>query len=232
MRSRSNTRADLIDTLNYMQWIDSCGRRFSRVQAAGTATVAEQVRERIKAWGLVGLRLNLMARMAHHHEDVLVRRASASLTKAMQLIEDQTDRNHSHVEAAWKAHKGVAHIAAAVVHVSYEIRCMIDSQPSNLRHLPNWSELKLALDSRPARILQVARSFQSFVLTFKTPQSPKLIDTELWLIPGPALVDLELTLPKLDASWVERLRNLGSRNTFCPPASAAVRRQPLHPSTK
>jgi len=202
-----DTRADLIDTLNYLQRVDRSGRPFSRVQIAGTEAVAEQVKECIKVWGLAGFRLNIMVRMALHHEDDLRSRGGASLTKATHLIVDQTKWNHTDVDAAWRIHKGVAHIAAAVVHVAYEIRSLIHKRESQT--IPHWAELKLALDSRPARILQVARSLQDFVLTFRTPLSPRLINTELWLIGGPALVDLRSALPMLDSLWVERLRNLG-----------------------
>ena len=211
--------ANLIDALNYKQAVNCCGRPFSLVQHHGYQAVSSSIRNLIPRWQLAGLRLYLTARMALHHEEMLKAAGGASLTKARQLLEDFTKWNGTDIDKAWKSHKAVAHLAAAVIHIANEslprrssLGLHIANDPKrsaeDSERIHHWWELKLALDSEPCRILRVASAFQDFATKFRPhPRVRDLLDRkELWLVSGNCGIDLLSTLPKLAEPWAARLR--------------------------
>jgi hypothetical protein len=204
-----DAKACLIECMNYTMGNNANGRRHSLVRGLGTQAVANEIRESIAIWQLAGLRLYLTVQMALHHENLLRPAGGASLRKARELLEDRTLSNRADLDAAWRSHRSVAVLAAAAIHVANELAP---------RDLHPWFGLKLVLDSRPWRILEVSRALQDFAVGFRNPHSsrPLLDAAALWLVPAIGSVELQSTVPQLADAWQQRLYALCAQRGVTP----------------
>ena len=144
-------------------------------EAPGTASLKKLMGENARHWYVAGTVLCLIMRIHKHHSDI---GRGGSINKAVYLIEQQSEglvrKNRKDLIASWADSKPVAHLCAAIVHLSERAFHINGNLPG--RHL---------FGEGIGELLATAREFQDFATTYRAhgQKGPLLEPSEIFTVP-------------------------------------------------